>query len=140
VQFSVGSGATWVGNFQLGMTKFIGSFEHPDRSHVVVVSGGEVYVVDPANRSAQELGGMVVSVIPVGDSEGLLLVEVLWLTYLDQSGFKWRTRRLSWDGIRNLSVQDGVVTGQGWRYDNTWHDFKVALESGATEGGAYAGP
>jgi hypothetical protein len=140
VQFPLGSGDSWIGNFQLGTTKFTGCFEHPDQIHVVVVSGGEVYIVNPASRSAQELGGTVKSVLSVGDAEGLLLEEGLWLTYLNESGLKWRTRRLSWDGIRNLLVQDGVATGQAWRYDNTWHDFKVALESGATEGGAYTGP
>jgi hypothetical protein len=32
------------------------------------------------------------------------------------------------------------VLGEGWRYDDTWHKFTVALDTGASKGGAYDGP
>jgi hypothetical protein len=140
VRFTPTAGDSWVGNFQSGMTRFSGAYAHPDARHVLVVSGGQVYVVDPDGRSAEELGGMVASVIPIPERSALLLEEGLWLSLIDPTGLRWRTRRLSWDGIRNLSVEANFIRGEGWRYDDTWHEFQVSLSTGDTKGGAYAGP
>jgi hypothetical protein len=129
-----------VGNFQPGITRFSGAFAHPDEIHVVVVSGGDIYVVDPESKSAQELGRMVVSVTPIPERSALLLDETLRLSLIDRTGLKWRTQRLSWDGIRNLTVTAGFIRGEGWRYDGTWHEFEASLETGETNGGACAGP
>ena len=41
--------ASWIGNFQRGLNFFDEAFEHPDGSSVVVVAGGECYIVDVEN-------------------------------------------------------------------------------------------
>jgi hypothetical protein len=139
VRFSPRSSGPWVGNFQPGLTRFSGVYPHPDARHVVVISGGEIYVVDPEGKSAQELHGMVNSVTPIPERSALLFDELVRLSLIDSRGLKWRTRRLSWDGIRDLSVAADVVRGAGWRYDETWHQFEVSLDTGDAKGGAYAG-
>ena len=140
VRFWPKTGDPWVGNFQPGLTRFSGAHAHPDAMHVVVVSGGDIYVVDPEAKAAQELGGMVVSVTTLPERSALLFDETLSLSLIDPTGLQWRTRRLSWDGIRNLSVAGDLIRGEGWRYDDTWHEFEVSLDTGNAKGGAYAGP
>jgi hypothetical protein len=57
------------------------------------------------------------------------------------SRFDWAalaTERISWDGIRALSISRGSVTGEA--YDlikNTWMPFQVDLASGRISGGSY---
>ena len=140
VQFGGGEAGTWIGNFQPGLSKYSGAYEHPNGKHVVVVSGGQIYVVDPETQSAEEIGGMVTSVTRIREKNVLLLDETLYLSFITSSGVKWRTKRLSWDGIRNLSVAGDFVLGEGWRYDDTWHNFMVSLDTGSFNGGAYDGP
>lgn len=139
VQFVSEKVGKWVGNFQPGLTNFSGAYEHPDGRHVVVVSGGDTYVVDPDTQTAEDFRGMVESVTPVPEKNALLFAEGIYLSLIGPRG-RWRTKRLSWDGIRNLSVAGDFATGEGWRYDETWHKFMVSLDTGALNGGAYDGP
>jgi hypothetical protein len=137
VRFNPEVGEPWTGDFQLGMTKFCGVFDHPDEKHVVVISGGNIYVIDPGTQGAEELPGMVVAVTSVSDGKALLFNEALYLSLITPAGVKWRSKRLSWDGIRNVSVAGDFVLGEGWRYDETWHKYRVFLETGEFSGGAY---
>ncbi|MDH4322884.1 MAG: hypothetical protein OEW90_01955 [Betaproteobacteria bacterium] len=141
VRFGVDQTEPWVGNFQPGLTEFSGAYAHPDERHVVVVSGGDVYVVDPESRNAvAEFGGMVNSVLAIAGERALLFEETLWLRLLTAEGIRWKTKRISWDGIRNLSVVDDAIIGEAWSIEDTWHPFKVDISSGRVEGGAYNGP
>jgi hypothetical protein len=139
VRFNGDAADSWVGNFQPGLNNFSGAFVHPDGKRVVVVSGGNIYIVDPQTKIAEESGGMVRSVIPIPEMNALLLDEDIYLSLIRVGG-GWQTKRLSWDGIRNLAVASGFATGEGWRYDDTWHQFSVSLETGQLSGGAYDGP
>ena len=79
VKFSLNSGGSWTGNFQPGLTTFSTVCVHPDGKHVLVVSGGRVYVVDPdTETAAHDFSGMVKSIFPVPELNALLLDEVVW--------------------------------------------------------------
>jgi hypothetical protein len=96
-----------------------------------------VYVVDPDTETAQCCRiGMVVSVVPIPDVNALLLNEVVRLSLISAAGINWRTRRLSWDGLRNLVVIKDFVHGEGWSPDGIWHKFEVSLDTGEAVGGA----
>lgn len=79
---------------------------------------------------------MVSSVTQVSEENALLFEEGIFLSLISPRG-NWRTERLSWDGIRNLSVSGDFILGEGWRYDDTWHKFSVSLANGSHTGGAY---
>jgi hypothetical protein len=113
---------------------------HPDARHVVVISGGDIYIVNPDDRSAEEIRSMARAVIPIPERGALLINETLYLSLIDRSGFRWRTKRLAWEELRNLSIAAGFIHGEGLHYLNTWHEFQVSLDTGEAKGGAYASP
>jgi len=41
VKFVPARGASWIGNFQPGLTSLHGVYRHPNRHHLLVVSGGQ---------------------------------------------------------------------------------------------------
>ncbi len=136
IEFNGGTAGAWVGNFQPGLTEFSGAYEHPDGKHILVVSGGDIYIVDPELQTAEDIGGMVESVTSVPELKALLFAEG---THLSLIGLhrQWRTRQLSCDGIRDLSITGNFAVGEGWQHGNTWHKFSVSLDTGDLEGGAY---
>src|SRR5579862_3727170 len=73
VQFSSAKTGIWTGNFQFGLSNFSNVYDHPDGKRVLVISGGDVYAVDPELQLAEEIGGMVNSVIHIPDKHGLML-------------------------------------------------------------------
>jgi hypothetical protein len=77
---------------------------------------------------------MVASFTHIPERRALLFDETLYLSLVATVRVQWRTKRLSWDGIRNLSIAGDFVRGEGWRYDETWHQFTVSLDTGIFKG------
>jgi hypothetical protein len=50
VEFLPNSVDFWIGNFQPAVGTFSGVVAHPDGHHVVVVAGGQGYVIEPTTR------------------------------------------------------------------------------------------
>jgi hypothetical protein len=140
VKFYRNKGEPWVGNFQRGICAFNGAFLHPNRHDVLIVSGGQGYVIDPETRRLlRTIGGAI---------EAIYELEPLRLLVLDQQGLafqavgpvnhEWHTRRLSWDGFRNVKIHDSWIEGEGWDViDEKWTSFTVDVLTGRSLGGAY---
>jgi len=135
--------AAWVGNFGRGLSNFSAIFEHPDGERLFVVAGGHGYVIDPATRRLlSEVGAAITGVWQLGDPPSLLLDhQGIAFERIGLEGRLWRTRRLSWDGFKDLNITPDTINGLGWRAPgDTWEPFSVDLRTGRTYGGAYSGP
>lgn len=141
VRFLPGAEGEWVGNFQRGFCSFDDVCMHPDGKHVLVISGGAAYVIDPASQSVtQSFGGDFESCTPLPGSCGLLLSNPLGIELIGPQGRAWQTRRLACDGLRVLGVSADEVFGEARHFDDSWHAFRVGLSDGQASGGAYDGP
>src|SRR5262249_3503311 len=139
VQFTPSSGNSWVGNFQPGPGGATTTRLHPDGRKVVVVTAGQLYVVDPDARTASVVPGVVVSVYVLEDPPLMIFDDSgIQFQALGPEGVRWRTKRITWGGFRNvviegnkLSAEAGNVTG------DVWEGFHVDLRTGRTTGGTY---
>ncbi|MEW6249302.1 MAG: hypothetical protein AB1716_01545 [Planctomycetota bacterium] len=142
VRFHPPRADAWVGNFQPGLTSFSAVDLHPDGRRVIVISGGQGYLVDPADRKRTEfLGSWYVCAHRRSDL--LVLQTPIDFECIGPEGRRWRTRRLSWDGFRNVELQAGAreITGDAWSpITDEWIPFTVDLNSGSVQGGSYTGP
>jgi hypothetical protein len=67
----------------------------------------------------------------------------LWFEAVGPNGLQWRSRRLSWDGVRDVSVSGHVLRGDAYAPegpDGAWYPFEVDLNTGDVTGGSYTGP
>ena len=141
VRFCPANAEEWVGNFQPGLSSFHKVLVHPNQMHLIVVAGGEAYVVDPTTHElVANFGGSIEAAVEVLSLKAVLFSNGLWFELLGQNGLNWKTRRLSWDGMRNVQVLSTTVVGEGWCFDETWHKFSVDLSDGKASGGGYNGP
>jgi hypothetical protein len=69
VEFQTEAGA-WVGNFQPGLGGLDCAGIHPDGRHAVVISTGDLWVVDPNDRTGQLLLPAIEAAFEVHDPEG----------------------------------------------------------------------
>ena len=143
VRFGGSADAAWVGNFQRGITDFSTVVLHPDGAHVLVVAGGQAYVVDPHSRVLHAVLG--------GSYQGLWEWPAGSLHVLDHSGvafdalgpkgIRWSTRRISWDGFRRIEVSGNRLRGEAWTpLGDYWVPFEIDLLSGKASGGSYQEP
>lgn len=128
----------WIGNFQRGGTNQDYIVEHPNSDYCFVIAGGNGYVVDMNNRKLIEKFGEILKgfIVTEKKSEVIHNNSTDLIAYGAQ-GQLWQTKRLAWDGIRNMKLQDQYIYGEALDVDDHWVPFRVNLKTGESTGGAF---
>ena len=128
----------WVGNFGPGLGAYSGVHLHPNGTDVAVFSNGAAYVIDATARMLkEEFGGEIVNVWDIVEPPGLVCDwQGLAFFRIGAAGVVWHTRRLAWDGFRDVVLTPNRVTGLASGLDDAWLPFEVDLTSGASSGGS----
>jgi hypothetical protein len=136
------SGDPWIGNFQGGIGGLADVFAEPGTHHLIVVAEGTAYVVDPETRTlVRTFGGGLELVIEDLARHQLIFSNGLWFEAVGGGGTRWRSRRVSWDGLRSVRIEDGAIRGEAFSpFDDDWHGFGIDLADGAAVGGCYSEP
>ena len=78
---------------------------------------------------------------PVRDPEGFVFnLQGIAFMRLSAEGLLWRTRRVAWDGLRNIALSPTELTAEAWALGDTWAPLVVNLRTGRTRGGGYSEP
>jgi hypothetical protein len=137
VQFFPLNASSWIGNFQRGLTKLDYVLDHPNGEAVIVVAGGECYVVDlKGKQSIENFGGDFVSAIEVPNKPLIVFESFVDFERVGPKGRIWRSNRISWDGMRNIAIKGDELVGEAWSYEDIWKPFRLNLDTGKHEGGA----
>lgn len=111
-----------------------GVYACPNTDEFCAVAGGYAYIVNaasPAGCTQIELRP-VVSVLPVVEAGLLLFVGHTAVVAWSASGKAWTTVKLSDEGLRITSTDDGVLRGFGWRMMTDREvEFAVDLKDGS---------
>jgi|SRR5436190_12223360 len=137
VQFMPASGPPWIGNFQGGVSGVSEVLLHPDGSSVIIVADGQAYIVNPESRELLgTFGGDIEAAIPIIESNFIIFGNGLWFEGYGATGCLWRSRRISWDGMRALSLNGDQLSGEAWGLADVWLPFVLDIHSGECDGGA----
>jgi len=128
----------WVGRFESGPGGISGVFPTPCENTVCVINKGQGYwvpVLNPQNFK-------YIPSIPIKEmfkifEVGLVIFkDNVSLVAYDKKGLRWRTPRISYDGIRIEKVDSLMMTGWVWDgpSDTDVH-FSIILENGKYTGG-----
>jgi len=110
-----------------------GVFACPHPDWMCAVAGGYAYMVNVTQpeRCTQIPFRPVVQVLPLPEHGLLLFVGFHELLAWDANGERWRSGRLTDEGLRITGVKDGAVHGFGWKMmTDTEVAFAVDLETG----------
>jgi hypothetical protein len=137
IEFFPKTEASWVGNFQRGESRYDEVLDHPDRQHIIVVAGGQAYVVNPLSKGLHEgFGGQIEYAESAPDLNAVILGNGLWIETVLASETV-RTKRLSWDGMGSIERQGQFLSGQAYdAIGEKWVPFSVDLLTGVVSGGS----
>lgn len=139
VRFNSDNGESWVGNFQPGSGGCDSVFEHPDQAHFLVISGGTGYVINPLTRGCSgRFGGSINTVFAIPELNILVFGDGIRFEAIGPKGRVWLSNRVSWDGMRDLSVDGLVLRGAAWDISDQWIPFELDLLDGKFVGGSYS--
>lgn len=139
VEFLPDTDESWVGNFQLGLSSYSSVITHPDCRRVVVVAGGEAYIVAPHAKKVEEIfGGAIEFAAFVSEIQALVFGNGLWFEILYLDGSRATARRISWDGMTQIEIVGERLRGEA--YDpmtDSMASFEVNLVDATHTGGSY---
>jgi hypothetical protein len=134
-------GQPWLGTFAFGRLSsdgVSGAFTMPDPDRLCVVARGEGYIVS-ANAPAlwEPVRSVpIMDVRPIRGQEIIVFADPWELVAYGQTGIKWRTGRLAWDGLRITEVTDRFIKGEFRELDDeAIGSFIVDLATGTHQGG-----
>ena len=106
---------------------------------ICVVAGGYAYVGNIGSPERCALLEMK-PVVEVIEAAGLLVfVGFQKMMAWGRDGLAWETGKLSWEGVRVISVGEAEVRGMGWDLmADVEREFVVDLRTGGHSGGGYA--
>ena len=141
VRFIADDGSSWTGNFQPSWTNCELVSRHPNGTNYIVIAGGQGYRVNPDTPTDWEhFGGQIEQAIEIADLNAILIGNGLWFELIGPNGNLWKSRRISWDGMAELRIDNLELFGRSWSPENRWYDFSLNLVDGAVTGGSYNGP
>lgn len=141
VQFRQQDGNEWVANFAKGRSKLNGVFDLQDAKYLVV-AGGSCYVMRAdGRRPIDEFGGEYEFAF-TRDNGQIILVSWIDITVVEPTGMNWDSPRISWDGIKDVSLEGSRVSGQAWAPETgegVWRPFSYDIDSKVLDGGSWNG-
>ena len=140
VRFRPETADPWVANFAPGLGGWSGVVSHPNGHDLLVVAGGDPYRVDGESGVIEEheyLGPVFAVWTVPGSADLVVNVQGLAFLRLGPEGVIWHSRRLSWDGFRNVAIDSEHVSGDAWSpVSSTYYPFSIDIASGRSLGGA----
>jgi hypothetical protein len=136
VEFYPAASEKWVGNFQPGLCGYNDVIEHPNSIDIVVVAGGQAYVVNPETRTLlNTFGGVIHQIIAVPELKEIVFGDPWRFTAIGNEGLKWKTHDLAVDGMRDIRRIGTSLLGEASDLGDLWLPFSVDLTDGSVTGG-----
>jgi hypothetical protein len=109
---------------------------------MIVIAGGTAYVIDPEDhRLVCHFGADLSDVVEIPEIQAIVFANGLWFEAITATGSLWRSRRVSWDGMRELQLDGTTLRGKAYDpMDDNWQPFSLNLATGDATGGSYSGP
>ena len=148
VLFELEGEKSWAGVFgsdRVGASNAVGvaALDHPSEAYVF--AGGRDYLI---NYRTHELllrfdRSRVEGVLAVQADHRFVMWDSTKLQAVDAEGAtSWVSRRVSWDGLRDVHLDANIVKGEAWSpIDHLWMGFELDPANGEFSGGSYvSGP
>ena len=140
VRFFKTDGTDWVANFKPGWTdcSTVKHFTKTDR--IIVIANGLGYIMNPNETKPIQTFGISINTAIELKNGNLLISDDIGIEILNDTGIEWKSPRISWDGIKDLKINEEILTGISYDPMNDldeWSKFKVNLDTKEIEGGSF---
>lgn len=142
VRFFRSDGTSWAANFQKGFPEFNAVHSLAASDNILVIASGTCYLMHPdITKPIAVLGGGYEYVFTLPD-ERLVLQGTTFLTIIEPDGSNWDTERISWDGLKEVTIQGSCVSGLAFDLTHgseEWSPFTYDIDKKELTEGSYFG-
>ncbi len=143
VRFYKTDGTQWVANFQPGWTDFKTIIELADTTDLLIIAFGTCYLMNPDQVRPIAVFGVGYLTTFKTTSGRLILQDQTDFTIVEPNGQHWHTERISWDGLKELELNENIMTGLAYNPTcdaDEWVTFSYNIETKELIGGSYPQP
>lgn len=140
IRFFKSDGSSWVANFEQGWSKYSNVLELKESNNLLVVSCGLCFLMNGDSQIPVDVFGINFSEAIETEKGELVFSSDTDLTIVTPSGSHRRTERISWDGLKDVSYENRVVSGLSFdpMYDSDkWVSFSYRIDDNELVGGSY---
>jgi len=141
VKFKKSNGEEWIANFRPGWTGYNNIFDFPEHNTIVVFAGGQAYIMNPDEQKPKMTFGLTIKDVIQGNDGSLICSDEIEILVLDnKTGEFWKSKRISWDGIKDLKLINNKLSGLSYDPTNShqnWSEFELDLETKEVQGGSF---
>jgi len=141
VKFNKTDGNDWVANFKPGWTDYYNVFDFPELDSIIVIAGGQGYIMTPDSEKPKSTFGLTIKDIIQKEDGSLICSDNIHILTLDnKTGEFWKSDRISWDGIKDLKLIDNILSGRSYDPTNSikpWAEFTLDLDTKKIIGGSF---
>ncbi|HLP21125.1 MAG TPA: hypothetical protein VK174_12520 [Chitinophagales bacterium] len=140
VRFHKLDGSDWVANFETGCTELKQVIELENTHNLLVIAGGMCYIVNPNETQPVSVFGSSYKNVFKANNNRFVLTDTTDLTIVEADGIHWQSERISFDGLKDVKVDNNLVTGVAYYpvYDsNEWVPFFYDIDTKTLIGGSF---
>ncbi|MPM97473.1 hypothetical protein SDC9_144646 [bioreactor metagenome] len=142
IEFYSDGGEAWFGSFAEGdispnAVSFAGTT--PALSKALVIAKGEGYLVDVGNPEDwfELTVRPVMGVLCLPHFDSILAWDFVRMICVDSKGIRWRTPSISWDGIKDVVLDNNDIVAKVWDAPtSTFQTARIAIADGTVNGGS----
>lgn len=134
------NGASWQAQFKPGNSKFSDVYQHPNREKLMVISGGQGYVIEPETQQTTEtFGGEITHVIEIIGAHQILFKSGHQFIVYNPQGLLWKQIIPMLHEVRQLGSENrSILTGERRpTADADWQPFWMSTDTGQTHSEEY---
>lgn len=140
VRFFKSDNTDWVANFKPGWTRCNAIFEFPDSDKIIVVAGGQCYIMNPDFEKPLGVFAVTIDNVIQTDDGTIIMTDGFHVRMVGSAGELWCSPRISWDGIKDLKLNNKLLTGLAYdprRDQDDWTPFTVDIATRKIIGGSF---
>jgi len=140
VRFYKADQTSWVANFQPGWTLLKSVIDLINSSNVLVIAYGSCYVMNPDDTQPVSVFGVDYHEYFLSENGKVVLQGQTDLTIVEPNGDYWITERISWDGLKELKLENNILIGLSYDPMNDadeWMPFEYNIDKKILTGGSY---
>ena len=140
IRFYKSDGTSWVANFQPGCTDLIEVHEFKDEERLLVIARATCYMMNLNQTKPLSVFGVGYTMVLRTNDRRFVLQDQTDLTIIETNGEHWHSERISWDGLKDLRLENNLVVGLSYDPMNDadeWVPFTFDIDTRTLTGGSY---
>lgn len=138
VRFFKTDGTNWIANFKPGWSELNFVKDYSDSNRIIIIAKGQGYIMEPESPEPIDTFGLKIKEVIEAENNRIVCADDCSLYHIDEEGGVWQSEKISWDGIKDITIQQNTVAGLSYYpMTDSWVPFSFDIDTKLITGGSF---